>query len=271
MKNDSIKQANLETREVWDANAAYWDEYMGEGNDFVELLCWPAIERLLDPHPGDHILDIACGNGLTSRRLANLGCQVNAFDFSSEMIKKAKQRTGELYDHIRYHVLDATQESGLLQLGERKFNGAISNMALFDMAEIDPLFRALSKLLQPGGCFVYSVLHPCFNNPHSSLMAETLDHSGKITTEYSVRVSRYISSSVEYTVALREQPQPQLLFHRPVQELLAAGFNTGFVLDGLEERAFPADMPHAGEPTFWGSNFSEIPPVMVARMRLLPA
>ena len=74
-----LKKANQETRDVWDINAAYWDEYMGEGNDFVELLCWPAIERLLDVSEGSRILDIACGNGLTSRRLAKLGFEVEAF------------------------------------------------------------------------------------------------------------------------------------------------------------------------------------------------
>jgi hypothetical protein len=41
---------------------------MGEGNDFVEVLIWPATERLLDITSGDRVLDIACGNGLTSRQ-----------------------------------------------------------------------------------------------------------------------------------------------------------------------------------------------------------
>ena len=91
MNEIDLKKANQETRYVWDVNAAYWDEYMGEGNDFVELLCWPAIERLLDVRQGCRILDIACGNGLTSRRLAKLSFEVDAFDFSTKMIEKAKR------------------------------------------------------------------------------------------------------------------------------------------------------------------------------------
>jgi len=51
MKDNKLRRANKETRHVWDANAAYWDEYMGEGNDFVELLSWPAIARLLIVSP----------------------------------------------------------------------------------------------------------------------------------------------------------------------------------------------------------------------------
>jgi len=40
------------------------------------------------------------------------------------------------------------------------------------------------------------------------------------------------------------------------------------VLDGLEERAFPPDHPSTRDYLSWGANFSEIPPVLVARMRL---
>ncbi len=59
------------SRNAWEANAEIWDERMGEdGNDFFNLLCWPALASLLDIQPGRRYLDIACGNGLTSRRLA---------------------------------------------------------------------------------------------------------------------------------------------------------------------------------------------------------
>jgi 2-polyprenyl-3-methyl-5-hydroxy-6-metoxy-1,4-benzoquinol methylase len=81
------------TRAAWEANAEIWDARMGdEGNDFFNLLCWPALLSLLDIRPDRRYLDIACGNGLTSRRLAALGAQVTAFDFSSNPIEKAKAR-----------------------------------------------------------------------------------------------------------------------------------------------------------------------------------
>lgn len=57
---------------------------------FVNVLCWPSLASLLDLQPDQHILDIACGNGLTSRRLATLGAQVTAFDFSANLIERAK-------------------------------------------------------------------------------------------------------------------------------------------------------------------------------------
>ena len=270
MKINKMNKINEEVRAAWEENANYWDEYMGEGNHFVEVLCWPAIQRLLEAKPETRILDIACGNGLTSRRLADLGCEVTAFDFSKNMIENAIKRSEDYEDRIQYHVLDATDEKALLGLGERGYEAAISNMALFDIAQIEPLFNALSKLLKPGSCFVYSVMHPCFNNPYVKLTAEMDDRSGKVVTEYSVRVSKYLTQNIEYGVALREQPKAQLVFHRPLQALFEAGFKTGFVIDGLEERAFPADQPVGSSLLTWGPNFSDIPPVMVIRMRLSP-
>ena len=253
------------TRDAWEANAEVWDARMGDqGNDFFNLLCWPSIVSLLDIQPGRRYLDIACGNGLTSRRLAVLGAQVTAFDFSSNLIEKAKAREnpGTL---IEYHVIDATEEQQLLSLGENSFDAALSNMALFDMANIEILFQTLPRLLNPDGIFVFSLMHPCFNNSSSVHTMEESDN-GAIKTVYSVKISRYMTSYHARGLALRNQPKPQMYFERPLQYYLNLGFQNGFVLDGFEERAFLPDAPQTS-PLGWGCRFSEIPPVVVARFR----
>ncbi len=257
---------NDETRAAWDANAGVWDARMGdEGNDFVNLLQWPSIQPMLNVQLGQRILDIACGNGLYSRRLAALGAQVTAFDFSEELVRLARTRDGS---NITYQVLDATDERALLSLGERSFDSALCNMALFDIADIQPLFRALAQLLKPGGVFVFSLTHPCFNNASCVHVAEKVDDEGTIKLTYSVKVSRYMTPYHARGLALFNQPKPQVYFERPLQYYLNLGFENGFVLDAFEERAFPPEHPSPG-PLVWGGQFSEIPPVLVARMRLL--
>lgn len=274
MSWEDLRRANEETRQVWNENAGFWDEHMGEGNDFVDVLIWPPTERLLELQPGEQVLDIACGNGLTSRRLAAMGAEVVAFDFAEDLITLARARTKEHEARdqgagsITYHVLDATDEAGLVMLGEHQFDAALCSMALFDMAEIDPLIWALTRLLRPGGRFVFSVIHPCFNNPHMTHVAEMEDREGDLVTVYSVKVFGYMTPSVSRGVAIAGQPRPQLYFHRPLGVLLGAGFEVGFVLDGLEERAFPPEHQSGRSSLSWGGNFSEIPPVLVARLRL---
>jgi hypothetical protein len=140
-------------------------------------------------------------------------------------------------------------------------------MALFDMANIEPLFRSLPKLLKPGGAFVFSITHPCFNNASSMHIVEERDNEGEIQTMYSVKTSRYMTPYSMRGLALRNQPKPQVYFERPLQYYLNLGFKNGFVLDGFEERAFPPEVPQA-TPLGWGGKFSEIPAAIVARMRL---
>jgi len=268
-----LRGANDETRAAWNENAAFWDDRMGEGNDFVDVLVWPATARLLALQPNERVLDVACGNGLASRKMAALGAGVVACDFSTEMIAHARQRTVERAEQIAYHVVDATNEDALLALGEGRFHAALCQMALFDMAEIRPLMRALTRLLRPGGRFVFSVIHPCFNNPHMVQMAEMEDREGEIVTVYSVKVSGYMTETIARGVAIAGQPRSQLYFHRPLQVLLGAGLGAGFVLDGLEERAFPPDPssssgPPGRSPLSWSGKYSEIPPVLVARLRM---
>ncbi len=269
---------NQTTKEAWDANAEVWDQRMGaEGNDFFNTLCWPALASLLDPKPGDTILDIACGNGLTTRRLAEMGCRVAAFDFSTNLIDYAKARlttlrpgSGQDYRSlISLHLLDATDQVQLLTTLQplAPFDAALSNMALFDMADVEPLFRTLPKLLKPGGTFVFSITHPCFNNASSAHVVEEIDNHGEMQITYSVKVSRYMTPYSARGLALRNQPKPQIYFERPLQYYLNLAFKNGFILDGFEERAFPPETPQS-TPLGWGGKYSEIPAAIVARLRL---
>ena len=71
---DSVRALNEESRAIWDTNAAFWDDYMGDaGNDFHRELVAPAAARLLALQPGETVLEIACGAGLFARQMAQAG------------------------------------------------------------------------------------------------------------------------------------------------------------------------------------------------------
>lgn len=256
---------NVEARTAWNANAQFWHERMADGNDFFRLLVWPCVEELLQPRAGESLLDVACGNGLTSARLADAGARVVAIDFSDEMIQLAKQRRAG--GHVDYRLVDATDADALAGLGASQFDGALCNMALMDMADVRPLFAALASLLRPDGRFVFSVTHPCFNNPSSVQLGELEDREGELVATYSVKVSRYLTPFTQQGVAMSGQPMPHPYFHRPLTVLLGEGFRAGFVLDGFLERSFPPDEVGGSTPLSWSGRFSDIPPVLIARMR----
>ncbi|HEV2992395.1 MAG TPA: class I SAM-dependent methyltransferase [Candidatus Angelobacter sp.] len=256
---------NLQARRSWDINAEFWDKRMGEGNDFFNILVWPAVEKLLYPVTGERILDVACGNGLTSRRLARAGARVTAFDFSEAMLNHARKRGG--LPEIDYRIVDVTNRDALLDLEVAAFDGALCNMALMDIARIDTLMNALVSLLRPNGRFVFSILHPCFNNPATVQMGELEDRAGDFVTTYSVKISRYLTPFTQVGLAMVGQPEPHPYFHRSLSALLAPAFEAGLALDGLEECAFPADNLGGFTALSWNGHFKEIPPALVARMR----
>src|SRR5579885_1908509 len=103
-----------ETRRIWDQKAAFWDERMGEGNDFQRILIGPACERLLNLQPGESVLEIGCGNGVFARRMAQLGVQVLATDFSAQFLQRARARSSAYADRIEYRLLDATHEDEIV-------------------------------------------------------------------------------------------------------------------------------------------------------------
>jgi 2-polyprenyl-3-methyl-5-hydroxy-6-metoxy-1,4-benzoquinol methylase len=87
---ENLNHLNEETRDAWNANAQVWDEKMkDEGNDFFNVLCWPVLASFLDAstrlsasfQPDTHILDIACGNGLTTRKLVRWESPTSPFRF----------------------------------------------------------------------------------------------------------------------------------------------------------------------------------------------
>lgn len=258
---------NDAARRAWEANADHWDDYMGvAGNDFVNVLIWPRTQRLLDVRPDEHVLDIACGNGLYALRLAGLGARVTGFDFSAPLIARARQRAADYGDRIALHVLDATDGDALLSLGEGQYDAAMCNMALFDMADIGPLAAAVARLLRPGGRLVFSVMHPCFNGLHVTHVTESADDGRQWTTRYALKLTRYLTPFTAEGIALRGQPEPQLYFHRPLSILLAPFLGAGLVLDALEEAAFPPNH-EPGQTTSWSGNYTEFPPVLIVRLR----
>ena len=140
-------------------------------------------------------------------------------------------------------------------------------MALMDMPCLEPFMRSLGQLLKPNGCFVFSVVHPCFHSaPVQRFMEMYEEQAGRHVVRKGVKVWKYLTPEARKTEGIVGQPEPQYYFHRPLHMLLDVGFRAGFIVDALEEPAFP---PEATElmNVRW-MDMSEIPPIMVVRMKL---
>lgn len=254
-----------ESRNIWDTNAEAWDDRIGSGGGLQTKLMAPTIERMLNLQSGERILDIACGNGIFSRRLAELGAHVVAADFSPKLIDLARARTTEHTDRIQFHVADATNEAELLALSgpqNEQFDAIVCNNAIMDMPEIDPLFRAVRQLLKPEGRFVFSIMHPYFNGQSITMQAELPDYAQEPT--YSIKVSRYLTWQATKGLAISNQPVEQYYWHRPLHVLINAASEAGLLLDRLEE---PPVTPEMFNPSPFNWANYDMPPLLFARFR----
>lgn len=69
----------------------------------MDSLYRPFLERL--PFPA-RILDLGCGSGRDSLAFKNKGYQVEAMDYSEELVKQATERTGIAVRHQSFYTLD---------------------------------------------------------------------------------------------------------------------------------------------------------------------
>jgi len=253
---------NEELRNIWNANAEFWDSRMGEGNDFHKVLIEPIQLRLLNTKAGDKILDIACGNGQFARKMAELGANVTAVDFSDKFIAIAKSK-GK-YD-IKYQVIDVTRKTDLRKLTGESFDSIVCTMALMDIENIQVLIDYLPKMLKRDGIFVFSILHPCFNSGDNMLIHEQDDLGGEVKSKYYVKIRNYLIEKSSLGIGMIGQPRPQYYFHRPVSTILKYLFKSGFVLDAYEEPSFA----NIENPTsIYDNVYKHIPPALICRLRI---
>jgi 2-polyprenyl-3-methyl-5-hydroxy-6-metoxy-1,4-benzoquinol methylase len=265
--NDEQRRLNDEGRAIWDQKAAFWDELHGDnGNLFHRTLVSPAVERLLALRPDERVLDVGCGSGVLARRMAELGAQVLAVDFSAALLERALARSQPTGHPITYAQLDATDESALAALGEGQFDALTCTMALMDMPVIAPLYRAACRLLRPGGRMVIATAHPAFNSNNPVRMAEMRDDGGDIITVDSLKISAYLDIPPVKGAGAPGEPTPHTYYHRPLHNLFGEAFVAGLLLDGLEEPAFPKDEAVQVAPLrlyrYW-----QMPMVLTARLR----
>lgn len=247
----------------WNQNASTWDEAMAKGSPFQKTLVEPKTLEFLNVHPGMSVLDIACGNGQMSRRLASLGALVTSIDGSETMIRLAQQRSKGL--EINYHIGDVTQPTPLSFLKNAQFEAVLCNMALMDICDITPVFQFIYEVLKDEGIFVFSITHPCFDKAVGPHLTELHENGGTLLTKHFIKVNQYLTPSKITTRALPSLPSSHDFFHRPLETYLKAAFETGFVMCGVAEPSFPSNsdlVEHKG----W-HNLSDIPVVFIAKLK----
>ena len=257
-----------EAVEIWDEIAGWWDDQIGDGNTAQDFLIEPTQERLLDLKPGEQVLDVACGAGRFTRRMAETGAKIVAFDHSRKFIERAKRRSAGYEDRIDFRVANAADIEEMTAISGAQFDAAVCTMGLMDMAVVTPLASSLAHLLKPGGRFVFSVLHPVFNSDGTRTTLEREFTADGVEERFAVWVPDYLRTRPYFGIGISGQPKPHRYFHRPISELLRVFLDRGFALTGFEEPRFPPEAYSEAKSPLSSVFWREFPLVLVVRLEL---
>ncbi len=97
--------------------------------------------------------------GALSRTLAASGASVTAVDLSTRLLDRAREIEAREPVGIRYVEGDAADRSWW---DGEPFDGAVCNMALMDIDDLDGAMATVAAVLKPRGWFSFSLFHPCF-------------------------------------------------------------------------------------------------------------
>jgi trans-aconitate methyltransferase len=215
------------TSQTWDP-----DRYAKNARFVADL--GAAVFELLAPKPGERILDLGCGDGALTAKLAAAGARVVGVDSSAPQVERARKLG-----------LDARVMSGEALTFDAEFDAVFSNAALHWMTRADAVIEGVRRALVPGGRFVAELGgFGCVEKIKSALVA-SLDRRG---IDGRAAVPWYFPSVEDYRPKLEARGfrvDSIALIDRPTP---LPGDVTGWLETFAE--SFTARVPSADRPAF---------------------
>ncbi len=214
---------------------------------FVSDLGIPAL-GLLSPQPGEYILDLGCGDGVLTRKLLELGCDVVGIDSSPDMVA-ATRSLG-----LNAQVMDARTMSF-----RKEFDAVFSNAVLHWIQQPDQVIAGVWNALKDGGRFVgefggYGNVQAIVNALESALSSRNIE---AINPWYFPRPEEYrarleAKSLIVASLALIPRPTPLPRGMRAWLETFALPYLSVLPID--ERPRFISEVTDALEPTLCDVN-----------------
>ena len=127
------------------ANQKVWDASLYDSKHSFVWRYGAELLALLKPQEGERILDLGCGTGHLTARIAESGAKVVGLDRSLTMLAEARKN----YPHLELVAADATRMAFA-----RPFDAVFSNATLHWILDAERVAECIAGCLRPGGRFV---------------------------------------------------------------------------------------------------------------------
>jgi len=122
-----------------------WDSQLYDESFNIITRLGAGVLDLLEPQPGERIVDLGCGTGELTAQIAAAGAEVIGLDASEAMIVRARER----FPQLRFEVA-----RGQDFVVERPVDAVFSSAALHWMSPPEDVAASVYRALEPGGRFV---------------------------------------------------------------------------------------------------------------------
>lgn len=210
----------------WDEHADWWIDGFTDGVDpeYEEQILPLIVGELADAL---RILDVGCGEGQVSRRLAaaKSGRRVVGVDPTVRHIEVATARGGD----VEYRVGFVDD----LPFEDESFDAVVACLVFEHVDDLDSAIAEVSRVLVPGGTFLFLLNHPLLQTPNSGW----IDDQILDPPEQYWRIGEYLTEAVNVEEV---EPGVRVRFvHRPLGRYLNALASCGLVLEYMHEPAPP--------------------------------
>lgn len=117
---------------------------------FIRMIEWRSILDWLDLEEGEKVLDVACGDGILSLKIAERGCSVYGIDISENAISRASQFAKR--DNVVYEF--QVGDAGCLPYPDGCFNKIVSSSSLEHFHDDIKALKEMNRVLRPNGTLV---------------------------------------------------------------------------------------------------------------------
>ena len=223
-------------KSCWENNAENWTKLSRAGYDvYRDFMNTPHFLRMLTDEKGKLGLDVGCGEGTNTRRVAELGATMKAVDITETFIKHAKATEADDPKGIEYFTAPAQN----MPFGDQTFDFVTAFMTLMDMGDLEGAFKEIFRVLKPGGFIQFNICHPCYDLPNKKKIT---DENGE---EIGYQIGGYFDGAFTmfewcFSTAPKEIKDNMPKFqvpaqHRTLSQWVNMMIDAGFVIEKFDE------------------------------------
>ena len=151
---------NYDNIQAWSAYSREIDEAVGdEGDPARRYILNPVFFTLVGDIAGSTILDAGCGTGYLCRLFARRGAQMTGIEPAASLFAYAVEH--EQAEPLGIHYIQ--QDLSTFTSDDTAFDIVVANMVFMDIPDYQSAMQNCIAALRSGGRFIFSLLHPCFD------------------------------------------------------------------------------------------------------------